>query len=224
MDGAGSRLGENFDASESQAVIFGGKRILVNADFADGFFRRQLTATEAIDVKLASTRTGAGTGERLQGVREIVRIVGQGFQVLALQDQRGLVILGLHAHGGGVLGVDGDLLGFHLDGELYGKSRGAAGGYVDRAGVRLESRQIHLRGVVTGGKAGERVAAVRLRLCGLRGAIAGQGHVYSGDDCAGFILQCAFHRSRAWLAKGHPKQPHCQKRKNHPLNVSHSTQ
>src|SRR5580698_10139100 len=36
-----TRLGENFDASKAQLVEFAGERILVDANLADGFLRRQ---------------------------------------------------------------------------------------------------------------------------------------------------------------------------------------
>src|SRR5207245_10944461 len=35
-----ARLGENFDTSVGELVVFGGKRVLIQADFADGGFRR----------------------------------------------------------------------------------------------------------------------------------------------------------------------------------------
>ncbi len=48
----GSGLGEDFDAAVSELVVLGGERVLVNADFANGRFGRELTGGEAVDVHL----------------------------------------------------------------------------------------------------------------------------------------------------------------------------
>src|ERR1017187_3799145 len=61
-----ARLGEDLDAAEAQPVVFGGERVLVDADFADGFLGRKLAAAEAIDINGAAVGSGAGAGERLQ--------------------------------------------------------------------------------------------------------------------------------------------------------------
>ena len=105
-----ARLGENLDAAEAELVVLGGEGILIDADFADGFLGRKLAAAEAIDVDRAAVGSGAGPGERLQGVGEIVGIVGERGQIFAAQHERGGVVIGFHAdRGGGLLG-DGDLL------------------------------------------------------------------------------------------------------------------
>ena len=122
-----ARLGENLDAAEAELVVFRGEGILIDADFADGFLGRKLAAAEAVDVDGAAVGSGAGSGERLQGVGEIVGIVGQRGQIFAAQHQRGGVVVGLHAERGGGLVGDRDLLllggHHHLDGQHDGCRR-----------------------------------------------------------------------------------------------------
>ena len=62
----GSRLGENFDAAVAELVVFGRKRILIDADFADRGFWRELAGGEAINIYLAAVRTGGRARESLE--------------------------------------------------------------------------------------------------------------------------------------------------------------
>ena len=59
----GPRLGENLDAAVAELVVFGRKRILIDADFADGGFWRKLACGEAVDINLAAIGAGGGAGE-----------------------------------------------------------------------------------------------------------------------------------------------------------------
>ena len=120
----GARLGENLDAAEAQPVEFGGKGILVDADLADGFLGRQLAAAETIDVDLPAVGTGAGAGQRLQRVGKIVGIVRQRLQVVALDHQRGGVVVRLPRSPAVGLFLHRDFLFFAADRELDGHLHG----------------------------------------------------------------------------------------------------
>ena len=54
----GSGFGEDLDPPETEFVVLGGKGILIDADFANGFFGRKLAADEAIDIDGAAVRPG----------------------------------------------------------------------------------------------------------------------------------------------------------------------
>src|SRR5713226_8624569 len=60
------RLGENLDSSVSKFVVFRGKRILIDADFADGGFGRKCSGRKAVDVNLAAVGARRGASEGLQ--------------------------------------------------------------------------------------------------------------------------------------------------------------
>src|SRR5205823_2995922 len=85
-EAVGAGAGENLDAAEAQPVVFGGEGILVDADLANGFLGRQVAAAETIDIDGAAVGAGAGSGQRLQRVRKVVRIVGQGRQIFPAQN------------------------------------------------------------------------------------------------------------------------------------------
>ena len=180
-------LGEDFDAAEAEPVVFGGEGILVDADFANGFLGRKLAAAEAIDVDGAAVGSGAGTGERLQGVGEIVGIVGQGGEVFAAQHERGGVVVGFHAQRGGVGIGDGDLLlvgGHH---HLEGKYEIAAGGDVDRLVDGREAGQDCLDGVLSGGEPRKNIAPIGLGLGSFGDAFTGECDFGGGDDGARIV-------------------------------------
>jgi len=76
---------------------------------------------------LAAVGSGTWARQRLQGVRQVVRVVGQGGEVLALQYQRSGVVVRLDAQARAGLALDRHflLLGgahFHLNGKLEGVS------------------------------------------------------------------------------------------------------
>ena len=77
----GAGLGQNLDSAETEPVVLGGKRVLVDANLADGFLGRQLAAAEPIDVDLAAVGAGAGTGQGLERIGQVVGIVRQRFQI-----------------------------------------------------------------------------------------------------------------------------------------------
>ncbi len=132
VDVIAAGLGENLDAAETEAVVFRRERILVDADFADGFLGGKLAAAEAIDIDLSAVGTGAGPGERLQRVSQIVGIVGQRGEIFAFDHQRGGVVIGLDAHGDGGFALHFDGGFFRLDGQLEGRGCGLSGRDRDR--------------------------------------------------------------------------------------------
>src|ERR1019366_6288092 len=62
-------LGEDFDSSVAQLVVFGGKRILVDANLANRFFRRKLSGRKSIDVNLPAAGACRRYGQRFQVLR-----------------------------------------------------------------------------------------------------------------------------------------------------------
>ncbi len=49
------RLGEDFDPAKAEPVIFGRERTLIDANLANGIFRRKLAATEPVNEDRAAT-------------------------------------------------------------------------------------------------------------------------------------------------------------------------
>ena len=58
-------LGQDFDASVTELVVFRGKGILVDANFADGGFGRKLAAGKPVDIDLAAIWPSGRAGESL---------------------------------------------------------------------------------------------------------------------------------------------------------------
>src|SRR5579884_1231867 len=85
MPFVGSGLGEDLDATVAQLVVLGRERILIDANLADRRLGRNLPAGESIDVDLPAIGADRRTGERLQIRGEIVRVIGQRVEILALQ-------------------------------------------------------------------------------------------------------------------------------------------
>ena len=79
-----SGLGEDFNASVAKLVVFRGKGILVDANFADGGFGGKLPAREAVDIDLPAIGACGGAGKRLQVGLQVVRIVGKRVQIFPL--------------------------------------------------------------------------------------------------------------------------------------------
>src|SRR5262245_9606322 len=71
-------FGEDLDAAHAKPVVLGGKRVLVDADFANGTFGRQFAAAETVYEQFAAVRPGGGAGQHLQSVVQIVGVVRQG--------------------------------------------------------------------------------------------------------------------------------------------------
>ena len=62
MQLVGAGLGKDFNSPKAHAVILGREGVLVDANFANRRFGRQLPAGEAVDINLASIRSGRRSG------------------------------------------------------------------------------------------------------------------------------------------------------------------
>ena len=109
-------LGEDLYAAKARAIILGGKWILIDADFANGGLWRQGSVGEAIDINLSSVWPHGGSGKREQILLQFVRIVGERFEVRALENRGAGIVRRIDIDGCGVA-LDGDLLLFDRDAE-----------------------------------------------------------------------------------------------------------
>ena len=108
----GTGLREDLDAAEADAIELGGVGVLIDADFADGRFGRDAAAGEAVDENLTAVGSGTGAGEGLELLRELVGVVGEGFQLFGTEDEGTGVLLGI--------GGDSTLLVLDLQGLRVG--------------------------------------------------------------------------------------------------------
>src|ERR1019366_8748347 len=60
----GARLGEDLDLAVTQLVVLRRKRVLVDANLADGLLRRKLPAAEAVHEDGSAVGTGRGPRQR----------------------------------------------------------------------------------------------------------------------------------------------------------------
>ncbi len=104
----GARLGENFDPSVTDFVVLRGKRILIDADFADGSFGRERPGRKAVYVNLAAVGARGRAGKGLQFGLQLIGIVGERFEVLALHDHHTGVV------GRSNIDLGGGIRDFHL--------------------------------------------------------------------------------------------------------------
>src|ERR1700751_5616199 len=81
-----ARLGENFDTAVADFVVLGGKRVLIDSDFADGGLGGQLSGRKAVDVELAAVWARGGAGECGQVALQFVGIIGKRFEFLTRDD------------------------------------------------------------------------------------------------------------------------------------------
>ena len=85
-------LGEDLDPPHTDAVVFGGERVLIDAHFANRRLRRQTAAGETIDVDLSAIRPRGRTRQRGKIGRQIVPVVRQGIQFFAAHHQRAGIV------------------------------------------------------------------------------------------------------------------------------------
>ena len=69
----GTGLGKDLDFAVAQLVVFGRKRVLVDANLADRFLRRELAAAEAVHEDGSAVGTGRRSGKRRKIGCQIVR-------------------------------------------------------------------------------------------------------------------------------------------------------
>ena len=189
MQLVGARLGEHFDASVAQLVILGRKRIAVDANLADGRLGRQLPAGESVDVNLPAIRSGCGPGQRLQLAGQLIRIVRQGVQILALDDDGVRVAAGFHIDRGQLVGHHHALLR-HFDGHGNIHALDLPGCKRNRRGLkRGESAGAGLHNIAARRQSVHRVSAGSARRrCGHnRAPLAGDGNRGPWNPCAGWV-------------------------------------
>ena len=121
----GAWLGEDFDSSVTELVVFGGKRILIDANLANRRLGRKLSGCESIDIKLPAIGPGRRPGQRFQVRLQLIRIVGQRFQILAAEHDRARIIRGVDVERRSFR-LHVDLLLFYVDVERYVKLRDLA--------------------------------------------------------------------------------------------------
>ena len=198
-------LGEDLDAAVAQTVVLGREGVGIDADLANGGFGRKAPAGKAVDVNLAAVGAGRGPGEGLQVVLQLVRIVGQGVEIGALQHQRAGVAVGIHLDMRVVV-ADRHFLAFRGDAQLNIDAAIAA----DREGLHLVNREARLLGHdVVGARdqpdEGEVSQAVG---GGCRGRAAGrlQGDHGAGDDGARGVHDRALQTGPRGLRRGAQRQ------------------
>ena len=123
-----ARLGENLDPAISQLVVFRRKWILIDANLADGRFRRQLSGSETVDVHLSAVRSSGRPGKSFEIGLQLIGIVGQRLEFFARNHDGAGIVGGIHVHcrrGVGNL----NLLLFDRDGELHIQPQGLAGNF-----------------------------------------------------------------------------------------------
>ena len=112
MVGAG--LGENLYPAEAGLVALRRERVVVDAYLADRVLRGDAPALEAVNQNLAAVRPDRGAGERRERRGQLFGVVGQGFEVFALQhDRAGALVINVDRR----LGGDRHLLLFERDAE-----------------------------------------------------------------------------------------------------------
>ena len=84
----GAGLRQDLDPAVAGPIELGREGAAVQADLADRRLRRHPASGEAVDVDLPAARSGGGPGQRLERLGQLVRVVGQRFEVAAL-DQDG---------------------------------------------------------------------------------------------------------------------------------------
>ena len=90
-------FGDDLDTAITDAVVLGGKRILVYANLQDGRLGRKLPPGESVDVDLAAVRSCSGACQLLEFSLQFIGIVGEGIEVAAFEDQGAGVLLGVDA-------------------------------------------------------------------------------------------------------------------------------
>ena len=82
----GAGLGQDLDAPEAEPVVLGGERVGVEPDLADRLLGRHAAAGEPVDEELATAGTRGGPGQGLQRFGQLVGVVGERIEIVALED------------------------------------------------------------------------------------------------------------------------------------------
>ncbi len=112
-----ARLGKDFNSAIAELVVLRGKWVLIDPDFTNGRLGRKLAGGKTIDVHLPSVGSGGGPGESFEIGLQLIRIVGQGLQFLARQNDGAGIVGWIHVHGRRDV-RNLNLLLLHRDGKL----------------------------------------------------------------------------------------------------------
>ena len=93
-------LREDFDSAVSQPIVFGGERILIDANFANGCFGRQSAARESVDVDLTAIGAGRRARESLQFGLQFIGVIRERFEIGAFENYSASVVGRIHADRG----------------------------------------------------------------------------------------------------------------------------
>ena len=96
----GAGLCENLDAAVADLVVLRRKRILIDANFADGSLGRKLAGCEAVNVKLPAVGPCRRAGQGLEVRLQFVRVVGKSVEFLSGDDDGARVIFRGNIHHG----------------------------------------------------------------------------------------------------------------------------
>src|SRR5579863_965048 len=113
-----TRPGKDFNPSVAQFVVLGRKRVLIDSDFADRFFGRQLAAAESVDVNRSAARPGRGSGESLEVSRQVLWTISEGLKVAAPKHEGTGVACRRRVYSRTRVSFHGELLGGHDDSQL----------------------------------------------------------------------------------------------------------
>ena len=134
---AASGLGEDlYAAVDGVGVVLCGVGVLVDADLANGVFRRQLSTAEAVDLKVGC----AAAGESVELVGKLAGVDREPIDIFAAEDD--LVAVVPRVSIGGGLCRDIDLLDLGSDGEVDVECTSFVGLELDCA---LEGREAVVR-------------------------------------------------------------------------------
>ena len=164
---------DDLDTPVADAVELGGEGILVDADFKDRGFGRNLATREPIDVNLAAVGTRGRAGQRLQFVLEFGGIVGECVKSAALQDRGAGRLIGIDADPV-ILPGDRNLLLLDGDGQRQIQLLHLAGG--DGNVLDFEGRE-----PLGGGGYGVRAGSKSAKLIATVGARLGLKNLVSAD-------------------------------------------
>src|SRR5690606_37820244 len=82
-----SRPGQYLNAAKAEPVVFSRERILVNADLADRFLGRHLSAGKAVYIDLAAVGARCRAGKCLQSLFEFLGIVRKSLKLVLAKNR-----------------------------------------------------------------------------------------------------------------------------------------
>ncbi len=187
----GAGLGKDFNAAVTQLVVFGRKRILVDANLANRGLGGKLAGGETVDVHLAAIRSRRGPGQGLQVGQQFVGIVGQSFELLAGDGDGSCVALGIDVDRGRGVG-NLYLLRLHFDGERNVQAQGLGRDFYFGVFVQRESWSHDIERVLARREAFEFIHALSVGFGRERRASRrGEGDIGLSDNGAGLIRDLA---------------------------------